>query len=310
MDTWLQFPLQSANQRLKTGSRSIALLWCLYPSMHCFLYLLHRHPACLRCSTSLPSPFLSVFLSGEPFPAFIADFCFISRHFTVIHNQYQMCCWNEARLYCFLDSPSPSRSFSLMETSNVAVHLEFKLPQETLYSRLQASSLFMPPEVCWRQNKHIFSTFTVLMTTNKYMTNITVSHPLWKIQSTAWIIHSCQVLLMFYIKFNCYKADSAGSKTTKAERNEALGKNKLTCVLVVFQRCSLIWKDFHTFFHSHWRSSCILLLWSIVRTHLAAFHLLNIQRSRDATRHCRVYKTFTLFVLVCGGVSQVICPVG
>lgn len=26
MDTWLQVPLQSANQRLKTGSRSIAVL--------------------------------------------------------------------------------------------------------------------------------------------------------------------------------------------------------------------------------------------------------------------------------------------
>lgn len=45
MDTWLQFPLQSANQRLKTGSRSIALLWCLYPS-RAALCLLHCHPSC------------------------------------------------------------------------------------------------------------------------------------------------------------------------------------------------------------------------------------------------------------------------
>lgn len=39
MDTWLQFPLQSANQRLKTGSRSIAVLWRLYPSRHCFIFV-------------------------------------------------------------------------------------------------------------------------------------------------------------------------------------------------------------------------------------------------------------------------------
>lgn len=39
MDTWLQFPLQSANQRLKTGCRSIAVLWCLYPSRHCFIFV-------------------------------------------------------------------------------------------------------------------------------------------------------------------------------------------------------------------------------------------------------------------------------
>lgn len=39
MDTWLQFPLQSANQRVKTGSRSIALLWRLYPSRRCFIFV-------------------------------------------------------------------------------------------------------------------------------------------------------------------------------------------------------------------------------------------------------------------------------
>lgn len=37
MDTWLQFPLQSANQRLKTSWRSMALLRRFYPSGRCFI---------------------------------------------------------------------------------------------------------------------------------------------------------------------------------------------------------------------------------------------------------------------------------
>ncbi len=39
MDTWLQFPLQSANQGLKMGWRSITLLWCLFPSRCCFVFV-------------------------------------------------------------------------------------------------------------------------------------------------------------------------------------------------------------------------------------------------------------------------------
>lgn len=50
MDTWLQFPLQSANE--KKGSRSIALLWRLYPSRRCFIFV-SSSSSLQRCSTSL-----------------------------------------------------------------------------------------------------------------------------------------------------------------------------------------------------------------------------------------------------------------
>lgn len=57
MVTWLLFLLQSANQRLKMGSRSIAPLGCLHPSV-CFISI---HPAGnLQLCTSVSSNHFTV----------------------------------------------------------------------------------------------------------------------------------------------------------------------------------------------------------------------------------------------------------
>lgn len=78
MDTWLQFPLQSANQRLKTGSRSIAL------SIRALLYICFIHPADNWFTDSI---FLFLYLRGELFQLLL--------HFTVAHNRCQSCWWND-----------------------------------------------------------------------------------------------------------------------------------------------------------------------------------------------------------------------
>lgn len=86
MDTWLQFPLQSANQRLKTGSRSVAVLWRLYPSRHCFIFVSSSSIVQRRFC------FLGGFLIWR-FPVFIADSYFIALRLSVTHYQCQRCWW-------------------------------------------------------------------------------------------------------------------------------------------------------------------------------------------------------------------------
>lgn len=56
------------------------------------------------------------------------------------------------------------------------------------------------------------------------------------LQSTALIIQSCGVLS---VSWSCCKADFADSETMKAEDKEADGS--------LFQRCSLILENFHSF---------------------------------------------------------------
>lgn len=93
MDTWLQFLLQSVNER---SSRSIALLSCLHPSRRCFISV-SSSSGLQRCSASLPSPYLYFsflffsffflfYLSEGPFPAFVAD---TFHRAALIHNRCQ-----------------------------------------------------------------------------------------------------------------------------------------------------------------------------------------------------------------------------
>ena len=105
MDTWLQFPLQSANQRLKTGSRSIAVLWRLYPSRHCFIFV---SSSSIMQRRSTAAVFFFFFI--RRFQAFIADSDFIVLHLSVTHYQCQRCRWREAR-WDRLSSLLPAKSF-------------------------------------------------------------------------------------------------------------------------------------------------------------------------------------------------------
>lgn len=191
MDTWLQFPLQSANQRLKTGSRSIALWWRLHPSGRrvCFMVI---QPAEITGSahyvllltfvpslSTSPSHTIRVRGAGET-----------RRDRIAVSAQSSSCLRGNS------DWSRPSGGF--------------------LCTRLWALLLFAPPETHWRQNKHTSSAFNDPEQICFY--NIVSPPP-----STVWIIHGCQALCYWCgtltgIRMKLIFADS---KTTKPDEREA-----------------------------------------------------------------------------------------
>lgn len=102
---------------------------------------------------------------------------FFTQHFAVTHNQCQRSWWNEARLYRRLSSLRRHRGVPLWGKLRPKPSI-WSFSSRRKLAWLQASSLFKPPLIRWRQNKHILSTSTLLMTMNKYSFYHIVSHPL------------------------------------------------------------------------------------------------------------------------------------
>lgn len=147
-------------------------------------------------------------------------------------------------------------SSSLKETQTEDVHLEFHLPQETLFalSFRPCCYLYLVRSTEGKTNTSLM----VLMTVNRYILYHIVSPP----QSRVWIIHGCQALYYW-----CSTLTEILMKLillTVKPRSQR--REKLTGSLVVFQRVLFDLLNFHTFYRSYWLSSpcCFDLLFRLL----------------------------------------------